>query len=83
MIENRIILAVCILSAVSSCTTNSSRELPIYGPSDFRPELVDKDLRNSDEKHTIADFQLVNQNGTVVTQDDYSNTDLMLVENFQ
>jgi protein SCO1/2 len=71
MIKNYVILAVCVLSAFSTCTLTTDGALPILGPSDFRPELVDSDLRNVNGKHTIADFQLMNQNGLVVTQNDY------------
>jgi len=56
-----------------SCNQESKKELPIYKPSDFNSELVDKAIQNSAQQHTIADFELVNQNGRTITQEDYKN----------
>ena len=47
--------------------------LPVYQPADFNPELVDSTLTHVKKYHTIADFSLINQNGKVVTQDDYKD----------
>lgn len=51
----------------------TKNELPIYNPSDFNPELVDVSLLNTSENHTVADFELINQNGKTITQKDYEN----------
>lgn len=48
-----------------------TKVLPIYNPSNFNPELVDKSLRNSSKNHTVSDFKLINQNGKTITQEDY------------
>jgi protein SCO1/2 len=45
--------------------------LPVYQPADFNPELVDSTLTHVKKYHTIADFSLINQNGEIITQDDY------------
>lgn len=47
--------------------------LPIYNPSNFNPELVDKSLQNKNENHTVSDFKLINQNGQTITQEDYKD----------
>ena len=47
--------------------------LPIYQPSMVNPELVDSTLQYKRKYHTIADFELINQNGRTVTQKDYEN----------
>ncbi len=47
--------------------------LPVYNPADFNPELVDASIRKTASNHTVADFELVNQNGKVITQKDYEN----------
>ncbi len=52
---------------------NSKSELPIYGPQDFNPELVDVSLQNSETPHTVANFTLMNQNRERITQADYDN----------
>jgi protein SCO1/2 len=45
--------------------------LPIYEPSMINPELVDSTLHYKRKYHTIADFELINQNGETITQKDY------------
>jgi len=47
--------------------------LPIYNPADFTPELVDKSLQETSNNHTVADFNLINQNGENITQEDYKD----------
>ncbi|TXE19996.1 SCO family protein [Psychroserpens burtonensis] len=47
--------------------------LPIYNPSNFNPELVDKHLQNKTQNHRVSDFELINQNGQVITQDNYKD----------
>lgn len=47
--------------------------LPVYHPSDFNPQLVDASLRSTSERHSVADFELRNQNGRLITQNDYSD----------
>ena len=56
-----------------SCEQLSERQLPIYNPSDFNRELVDHSLQNEVKGHTVADFELVNQNGKTITQKNYTN----------
>lgn len=48
-------------------------ELPVFNPSDFNPALVDISLQNEVMNHTVADFELLNQNGKTITQKDYEN----------
>lgn len=48
-----------------------SKKLPIYNPSDVNPELVDSTVQYVANKHTIADFKFINQNGKTITQKDY------------
>ena len=64
-------LLVIILTGLLSCNESSKNELPIYNPSDFNPELVDISLQKKTANHTVADFELINQNGKVITQEDY------------
>lgn len=52
---------------------NESEELPIFNPTDFNPQLVDKSLQSTHKDHTVADFELINQNGKIITQRDYDN----------
>ena len=48
------------------------KRLPIYQPSMVNPELVDSTLVYVKKYHTIADFELVNQNGDTITQETYA-----------
>jgi protein SCO1/2 len=56
-----------------SCNQDLKKQLPIYNPSDFNPKYVDKSVRDITQNHTVKDFNLVNQNGNVITSKDYEN----------
>ena len=45
--------------------------MPFYTPSIVNPELVDSTVQHISNKHTIADFKFINQNGKIITQKDY------------
>lgn len=45
--------------------------LKIYNPIDVNPRLVDDAYRHIRNNHTIADFELINQNGDTITQKNY------------
>ncbi|WP_246474397.1 SCO family protein [Arenibacter arenosicollis] len=59
----------CLLS----CNETTKKELPVYNPSDFNPELVDISLQKTAKDHTVANFELINQNGKSITQEDYKD----------
>lgn len=50
---------------------SNDKELPVYNPSDFNPQLVDLSFQMISEHHRVAPFSLINQNGETVTQQDY------------
>ena len=58
---------------LNSCLLDSKKLLPIYNPTDFDSKLVDKSIRKIKKNHTVKDFNLVNQNGIIVTSKDYEN----------
>ena len=60
-----------LIFLVLSCNNWGREELPIYNPSDFNAELVDVSLQSSNGNHTVSDFELINQNGKIATQEDY------------
>jgi len=68
-----IILLSFVTLCFVSCNQTSKKQLPVYNPSDFNPELVDRSLLNTSENHVVADFKLINQNGKTITQEDYEN----------
>ena len=49
------------------------KKLPVYQPSMVSQELVDSTLHYKKKYHTIADFELTNQNGKSITQEDYAD----------
>ncbi len=52
---------------------NPKERLPIYSPSDVNPRLVDFSIQHVKNNHTIADFELINQNADTITQKNYEN----------
>ena len=68
-----IVVGVAILYFTYSIIYPKTKPLPIYNPSNFNPELVDKNLQNKDKNHIVSNFSLVNQNGDTITQKDYEN----------
>lgn len=45
--------------------------LPVYNPVDVNPRLVDDSVKHISRNHRIAGFDLVNQNGKQVTEEDF------------
>ena len=70
---SRLIKFSLLLFVLSSCNQITQNQLPIYNPSDFSPELVDITLKNKTKNHKVEDFKLINQNGNIVTQDNYKD----------
>ncbi len=49
------------------------KRLPVYQPAMVNSELVDSTLHDLKKYHTIADFELTNQNGETISQANYAN----------
>ncbi len=47
------------------------KALPVYQPSMVDKSLVDSTLHYKKKYHTIADFELLNQNGETITEENY------------
>lgn len=47
------------------------KKLPVYNPVDVNPSLVDESVKHIRRNHKISDFELLNQNGEIITQEDY------------
>ena len=68
------LVVLFILASFLSCKKKQDKPLPIYNPVDLNEELVDKSLRNTTSRnHTVSDFNLINQNGQTITQEDYKD----------
>ncbi len=48
-------------------------ELPVYNPVDVNPRLVDDAMKHVSRNHKVANFELTNQNGNIITQSDFEN----------
>jgi protein SCO1/2 len=48
-------------------------KLKIYNPADVNPRLVDFSMKHITKDHTIADFELINQNGQKITNKNYKD----------
>ncbi|WP_339342285.1 SCO family protein [uncultured Polaribacter sp.] len=48
-------------------------KLKIYNPADVNPRLVDFSMKHITKDHTIADFELTNQNGEKITNKNYKD----------
>ena len=66
-------LIFLLLFVFISCDEVSTKQLPIYNPSDFNPKLVDKSIRNVSDNHRVKEFNLINQNGIKISSKDYEN----------
>ncbi|MFX0555822.1 SCO family protein [Maribacter sp. CXY002] len=47
------------------------KTLPVYSPAMVNTELVDAEIQHIRKYHTIQDFELTNQNGRTITQEEY------------
>ncbi|WP_438963939.1 SCO family protein [Winogradskyella sp.] len=66
------VLCVVIVMIIYSIL-NVNKPLPIYQPAMVSEELVDSTLQHKAKYHKIGDFNLVNQNGEIITQETYKN----------
>lgn len=48
-------------------------ELPVYNPIDVNPRLVDDAMKHISRNHKVSNFELINQNGEKITQDDFKD----------
>lgn len=49
------------------------RVLQTHSPNSVNPKLVDTTLQHIKKNHYISDFSLVNQNGNIITQENYKD----------
>ncbi len=64
------VLSVIIISIIYSIL-KPVKVLPVYEPYMVNNKLVDTTVQHVRKYHTIKDFELVNQNGKTITQEDY------------
>lgn len=67
-----LILSIIIISIFYNIL-KVEKALPIYQPANVNYELVDSSLIDKRKYHTISDFNLINQNGEVITEKNYED----------
>jgi len=70
-----IVLAIAsgIIIYIMYTALDTEKPLPIYQPNRIEATLVDSTIQHKKKYHTIADFELINQNGDTISQDHYED----------
>lgn len=66
------VFSVIMIYAIYTLLT-PDKKLPVYNPADVNPKLVDESLVHIRRNHKVLDFNLINQNGDIITEKDYEN----------
>jgi protein SCO1/2 len=66
------ILSVIIIYSIYTLLKPEER-LPVFQPDMVNAELVDSTVRYVRKYHTVKDFELINQNGDTITQENYKD----------
>lgn len=64
--------SIIMIYAIYSLLT-PEKKLPVYNPADVNPRLVDESLVHIRRNHKVLDFNLINQNGDTITQENYKD----------
>lgn len=67
-----LVLSVILIYTFMQILT-PKKKLKVYAPANVEAVLVDSTIQHVKKYHSIADFELVNQNGQTVTQNDYKD----------
>ena len=65
-----LIISIIIISLFYDAL-KPEKKLRVFQPSDVNVELVDESMQHIRKYHTIAPFQLINQNGDTITEKNY------------
>ena len=67
------LIIVVIGITIAYNMNNKPKVLKVYNPIDLNPELVDESLRNVDKFHRVGSFSLTDQDGHVVTENNFKD----------
>lgn len=67
-----LVLSIIIISAIYSIL-KPVEGLPIWQPSQVNTALVDSTIQHVKKYHTVGDFNLTNQNGETITQENFKD----------
>ena len=68
-----VIIVVIIGSAIAFNIITPEKTLKVFKPSDINPRLVDKESRTNSTAHHIGKFELVDQQGRIITEKSLHN----------
>lgn len=63
----------CIVITLIYNALKPKEKLAVYNPAMVNFELVDSTIQHQKKYHVISDFSLINQNGKIITQQEYEN----------
>jgi protein SCO1 len=66
------VISIIIVTLIYN-TLNVYKPLDIFQPDMVSTELVDSTMQYQRRGHKIGDFKFINQNGKIITQDDYKD----------
>lgn len=67
------LIVITIGITISYFMMDKPKVLKVYNPIDLNPELVDESLRNVDKFHRVGTFNLIDQDGNEVTENDFKD----------
>lgn len=67
-----LVLSIIIISIIYSIL-KPTEILPVFQPAQVNPEMVDSTMQHIKKYHTVANFELTNQNGEKITQANYED----------
>ena len=67
-----LVFSVFMISTIYSIL-KPEKKLPIFNPVDVNPRLVDQSLLHVNSNHKVGNFSLINQNGEIITQENYKD----------
>ena len=67
------LIIIVIGISIAYNINNKPKVLKVYNPIDLNPELVDESLRNVDKFHRVGSFNLIDQDGSQVTENSFKD----------
>jgi len=67
------LIIIVIGITIAYFKNDKPKVLKIYNPIDLNPELVDESLRNVDRLHRVGSFNLTDQDGNEVTENNFKD----------
>jgi protein SCO1/2 len=68
-----LVIIVVIGIAITYFMISKPKPLKVFNPADINPQLVDKEVQDIQKLHRVGVFNLTDQNGKTVTENDFKN----------